>query len=228
MINKRTAILLLITLLIFVIACGTNTVTSPPLEDLAEGDTSSNVAQSNEPTLIILSSSDFEDNGWFHIVGEVQNESDTFMEYVKIVATLYNENGDVVGTDFTYTILDLIPPHGKAPFELGTDSYDGVTNYKLQAQGRASSNKTRDIEIISHNQVIDNGWFHVVGEVKNNGTSDADFVKIVITLYDAENVVVGTDFTYTELDIISPGGISPFESGTDHFPGLDHYEIQVQ
>jgi hypothetical protein len=75
------------------------------------------------------------DVGWFHIVGEVQNNSDTPVAFVKVVATLYDDAGQVVGTDFTYTEIDLIPPGGKSPFETGTDEWTGTTNYKLKFKG---------------------------------------------------------------------------------------------
>src|ERR1051326_379163 len=53
----------------------------------------------------VLSSSSFrDDTGAYHIVGEVKNNSPTeSMNYVKILSTLYDKTGKVVGTDFTYT-----------------------------------------------------------------------------------------------------------------------------
>jgi hypothetical protein len=180
------------------------------------------------PQLEILSHQSYEDAGWFHIVGEVRNNSDTPMEFVEIVATLYDDAGQVVGTDFTYTELDVIPPGAQSPFETGTDEWAGATNYKLQAQGSPGTMPRQDIVILSHSHYEDLGWLHVRGEVQNTGDTPAEFVKIVVTLYDAAGNVVGTDFTYTELDAIPPGGTSPFETGTDHWPNFDHYEIQVQ
>jgi hypothetical protein len=40
------------------------------------------------------------------------------------------------------------------------------------------------------------------GEVKNNGTEAAKFVKVITTLYDINNVVLGSDFTYSNPDTI--------------------------
>jgi hypothetical protein len=180
------------------------------------------------PQLEILSHQSYEDAGWFHIVGEVRNNSDTPMEFVEIVATLYDDAGQVVGTDFTYAELDVIPPGGKSPFETGTDKWAGTTNYKLQVEGSSGTLPRQDIVILSHSHYIDGDWLHVRGEVQNTGNTPAEFVKIVVTLYDAGGNVVGTDFTYTQLDAIPPGETSPFETGTDHWPNFDHYEIQVQ
>ena len=40
------------------------------------------------------------------------------MNYVKIVATLYDNTGKVVGTDFTYSNIDLLRPAEKSSFEI--------------------------------------------------------------------------------------------------------------
>jgi hypothetical protein len=180
------------------------------------------------PELEILSHQSYTDSGWFHIVGEVQNNSDTAIGFVKIVATLYDDAGNVVGTDFTYTELVVIPAGSRSPFVTGTDEYEGVTQYKLQTQGSPANLPREDLVILSHSHYEDAGWLHVRGEVQNTGDTPAEFVKIVITLYDAAGNVIGTDFTYTDLDAVPAGGTSPFETGTDHYPGFDHYEIQVQ
>jgi hypothetical protein len=150
------------------------------------------------------------------------------IEFVRIVATLYDDAGQVVGTDFTYTEIDVIPPGSKSPFETGTDAWAGTTDYKLQIEGNAGTLPRQDIAILSHSHYIDGDWLHVRGEVQNTGDTPAEFVKIVVTLYDMAGNVVGTDFTYTNLDVVPAGETSPFETGTDHWPNFDHYEIQVQ
>jgi hypothetical protein len=47
-----------------------------------------------------------------------KNNSDRFDDYVKIVATLYEKGGKVVGTDFTYSDIDVQRPAEKSPFEI--------------------------------------------------------------------------------------------------------------
>jgi hypothetical protein len=184
----------------------------------------------NFPQLQILSHQSYVDeSGWFHIVGEVQNSSGTPMSFVEVVATLYDDAGNVVRTDSTYVELETIPPGGKAPFRVSTDQYVGVTQYKLQAQGNPGTPPRQDLVVLSHNSYTDDaGWLHVQGEVQNTGETPSQFVKVVVTLYDVAGNVVGAGFTYTELDVIPPGGTSPFETETDHYPSFDHYEIQVQ
>jgi hypothetical protein len=196
-----------------------------------EFDFSEPPASTPEPSQValeILSSSTYERYEWLHIVGEVLNEGSVPMSYVKIVATLYNAEGDVVGTGFTYTALDVIPPGGKAPFDLGTDEYAGFESYKLQVQGDPGELGRQDLVILSHSTATEYDWLHIRGEVSNTGSTDAEYVKIVATLYDAASNVIGVGFTYTELDVVAAGDTSPFDLGMDQWEGMDRYELQVQ
>jgi hypothetical protein len=116
----------------------TNTpvATSAPLPTSTPITSQSPTPNLAAPKLEILSNNYYVDSGWFHIVGEVRNNSDVPMQYVKIIATLYNDSSAVVGTDFTFTKLDVIPPGGKSPFETGTDNWQGFDHYSIQVQGR--------------------------------------------------------------------------------------------
>lgn len=40
------------------------------------------------------------------------------MTFVKIIATFYDSNNNVVGTDFTYTSPSTLQPGQKAPFDM--------------------------------------------------------------------------------------------------------------
>ena len=92
--------------------------------------------------------------------------------------------------------------------------------------------------IVSDNGFNDNDpnlpQSHIVGEVQNNGTQTAKFVQVSATLYDSNNKVIGTDFSFTNPSDIEPGQKAPFEVtvGTDKVMGvdlniIDHYAVQV-
>jgi len=182
-----------------------------------------------QPELEILGFTDYEDIGWFHVLGEVRNNGSYPVEYVKIVVTIYDDAGNMAGQDYTYTELDVIPPGGRSPFMSGTDEHTGVSSYEVKVKGQRGTLGRQDLVIRGDSSFEDNiGWLHIRGEVINTGDTDAEYVKIIVTLYDAEGHFVGMDFAYTDLDVVPAGGTSPFETGTDHWPGFDHYELQVQ
>lgn len=185
-------------------------------------------ATAEEPALSVLSHRQYLDGGYYTIIGEVQNTSDDPMTYVKLVTTLYDTAGQVVGVGFTYSTLDAIPAGGRSPFEIMLDHWEGAESYALEVQGQAGELPRQDLTITNHYSSPSGDYLTIEGEVANQGTTPAEFVKVVVTLYDADGNVVGVAFTYTTLDEIAPGGTSPFEIMTDRRDGFDHYDIQVQ
>ena len=74
-------------------------------------------AEFNYQPPVILSQSSYVDNiGSMHIVGEVLNQAPVTAKFVKIIATFYNANGQVIGTDFAYADPPDLAPGQRAPF----------------------------------------------------------------------------------------------------------------
>jgi hypothetical protein len=72
-----------------------------------------------DKSIKIASSNDFIDSlGFLHVVGEVENNTPTTAEFVKITGTFYDSSNKVVGTGLTYTNPENIGSGEKAPFEL--------------------------------------------------------------------------------------------------------------
>lgn len=98
----------------------------------------SSVLESDPTGLQILSHNSFTDSvGYLHVVGEVQNNSPTNAQFVQVIGTFYDNNNQVVGTDFTYTNPSDIGSGQKAPFELTLLSasipISQIHHYNLQA-----------------------------------------------------------------------------------------------
>jgi hypothetical protein len=165
----------------------------------------------------VLSSSSFrDDNGAYHIVGEVKNNSPTdSMNYVKIVATLYDKTGKVVGTDFTYTDVDVLRPAEKSPFKIiliDLGQSQKVNNYKLYASGQKTQSLPAALKLNVGDSHLDSiGFYHVVGEITNQGNQKATYVKVSGAFYNSSNTVVAADFTYTDPKDLEPGQTAPFE-----------------
>jgi hypothetical protein len=76
-----------------------------------------------------------------YIVGEVINDSTDILSSVKVVATLYNANNEVVGTDSTYLeINNNFYPGEKSPFKIMITNDDGpvqqLSSYTLAVDWR--------------------------------------------------------------------------------------------
>lgn len=70
------------------------------------------------PPRILSQSSYVDDSGNLHIVGEVINESFQILRFVEVIATFYDANNMVLGTDFTFTSPSTLQPGQRAPFDI--------------------------------------------------------------------------------------------------------------
>ena len=71
-----------------------------------------------------------------HIVGEVLNQAPVTAKFVEIIATFYDANGQVIGTDFTYADPSELAPNQRAPFNIIV-SEGSVPMYQMSSYGLA-------------------------------------------------------------------------------------------
>lgn len=88
------------------------------------------------------------------------------------------------------------------------------------------------VNLLSSESYLDSiGFLHIVGEIQNNALQIATSVKVVGTLYDNSNDVVGTTFTHTNPPDINPGDKAPFEilvtSASIPLAEIDHHRLVV-
>jgi hypothetical protein len=74
------------------------------------------------------------------LIGQVQNQFSKKIESVQVIASFYDENGDIVGTDYGYTTPTDLSAGMKAPFELRLDEglTDELASYDLTVSWRNS------------------------------------------------------------------------------------------
>ena len=125
------------------------------------------------------------------------------------------KTGKVVGTDFTYTNVDVLRPAEKSSFEIIlTDLRQSqkVSSYKLSVSGDKAQPLPASLKLSIGDSHLDGiGFYHVVGEVTNEGSGKATFVKVSGTFYNSSGSAVAADFTYTDPKDIEPGQTAPFE-----------------
>lgn len=169
---------------------------------------------------------------YYYLVGEVFNPSESNINFVEVVATFYNDAETVIGTSFTYTELDIILPDDTVPFEIS--SYpDKIqpASCKLSVDYQATEEQPfAGLIVKSHSTSVDDmGYYKIVGEVENTSNMPAEFVEIIATYYDSSGDVIGTDFTYTAIDVVEAGDTAPFElSSYPREIEPASYKLQVQ
>ena len=63
----------------------------------------------------------------------------------------------------------------------------------------------------------------IIGQVKNIGNGTAESIKTIFTFYDSNGNMVGTDFTYIDIDKLNPGEKAPFSETIDKREiGMEH------
>ncbi len=89
-----------------------------------------------QSNLNISSATSYFEGDYFYIVGEVLNNASNTKEFVKVISTLYDEDGRVIGTDFTFTDPSTILSSMSAPFKLiigleDVSSIQSINSYKI-------------------------------------------------------------------------------------------------
>ena len=165
----------------------------------------------------ILSQISYVDSiGYFHVVGEVQNNAPESMKFVEITSTFYDAAGKVVGTSSGYTDMDTLLPGQTSPFEiLLTDEQQSqkIDNYKLSVSGdKTFESKPANLKLNVGDSFTDSiNNYHVVGEVTNQGNQVTKFVKVAGAFYNDQNQLVAVGSSYTDPSDLGPGVTAPFE-----------------
>jgi hypothetical protein len=87
-----------------------------------------------------------------------------------------------------------------------------VSSYKLSTSGDKTQALPASLKLsVGDSHLDDIGDFHIVGEVTNQGSQKATFVKVSGAFYNSSNAAVAADFTYTDPQDLEPGQTAPFE-----------------
>ena len=184
----------------------------------------------------ILSSCGWLDSaGYYHVSGEVENVGDVPVNFVKVTATFYDSNDTVIATSFSYTMLKILLPGRKSPFDvLLTDTGQAVKvhHYSLSVTSSPADSIPVGLEILSNSSYVDTvGYLHVVGEIKNIEAETATYVMVIATFYNSTGHVVAAAFTYSDPTDIDSGQTAPFEillTDTDRVSLVDSYVLTAQ
>jgi hypothetical protein len=170
--------------------------------------------QASGEVIIVSDSSFYNSLDTLRVVGEVENTGDTATEFIKVTATFYDSSNQVIATKTGYASLDVLLPGRKSPFAVllfEEDNSLDVHSYTLTVSwSDYEGDKPLGLEIVSYSDYVDAlDFLHVTGEIKNQGSSNANSVIAITTFYDASGTVVGKEW-----NDVDPSDLSPNQTGT--------------
>jgi hypothetical protein len=145
------------------------------------------------------------DDGAFHIVGEIKNNLEAPLNQINVQVTLLDENKQLIGTKETSSLVNIIMPGMKGPFDLilTNDEAKKTKSYSLKLDYKVSPPKNQVIDIIESELSRDNyNNLMITGTVTNKGDITANTVAVIATLYDKEGNVAAVSRIHPEPDYL--------------------------
>lgn len=158
------------------------------------------------------------------ILGEVQNDTDTPLEQVRIGAFLLDEADEAVAGTEVLVALDLVEINERAPFALMFDApHPPFERYQLfvsHAVPAYIGSYYRDLEV-NQLEIVQERFssYTVSGVIRNVGPEEAVGAQVILTGYDSLNRVVAMRKIDPEYNVVPLGGETTFSAILTPFGG---------
>jgi hypothetical protein len=206
----------------------TVTAGTPTISPTSSSEPSS--AQPSEVVLGLMGTNDYTDDlGSLHIVGEVHNDMIYNVDQIRVRITFYDGAGGVLETITAPALLDLMVPGQAAPFVIVWENPGEWRRYSVRATARRTTERPPEGLTVLHSyaRLDDAGLYHVVGTIRNDGLTTANYMRAVVTLYDSFGKVSNAGFAHTEPSRIPPGNIASFDCAFEYFPYQAEHLVQI-
>ena len=153
------------------------------------------------------------DDGMLHIVGEIQNNSKSPLNKIKILAVLTDQNGNEVNRIDGKIMSNVLMPGMKGGFDIITNerNLNEDLDYDLGFEYKLAAPKSQVIEIISSEMKRDQlNNVIISGTIENNGEITANMINVIATLYDRNGKVLTISKIQTQPDFLRAGEESHF------------------
>lgn len=167
------------------------------------------------PNAVIQNDTSYVDiSGFYHVVGEVKNTGDVWLQFIQVSASFKDQNGVVLDIKPATPWLLRLPPNTAAGFdaiELNTTLAAKIRTYSLTLTYQPAqplSILLRVGNITSSKNAL--GWLQLQGQVANIGDSISEYTIVTGTFYGADGKVVYVAFTSPTQATIQPGTSQPF------------------
>lgn len=174
-----------------------------------------------ETVLVLPGTSMFVDSlGYIHIVGQVRNSTSDNIRFVKIVADLFNAQGQLLDTDYTYTYESVVAAGQTACFQhifTNGPALQDIASTTFEIDFNPEGQEAPGLVLLNvsgaYNETFEE-WYEIIGQVSNSSATQTKFVKVVGTLFsgpDQSGAILDCDFTYVNSRDLEPGQTSSFK-----------------
>jgi hypothetical protein len=157
----------------------------------------------------------FAQEGSWYVVGEIENQGGAPASLPKITVTAYDGANTVVGTDFTFSSIDPLPPNLVVPFSVRLSTQSQPGNYKVDVEGDSSYETPFPENLLfPHVETTATdalGDAQAFGEVTVNGTDPAYHLVVVGEFLNATGAILDT--CSDTIEYAAPGAL-PFKCAT--------------
>lgn len=157
-------------------------------------------------------------NGSYQIMGQIVNNSPGALEFVRVAAQVYNASNQVLLERDDFISSDMVLPGEFAPFTIAFP--EGLpaeaVRYELHASARYADFTRQtfyggeNLALTSAASFDDNDLLVISGQVRNEGGENASLVKVIVTVFDEQQRVIGTDTTLVDEQTLAPGDLSSY------------------
>src|SRR5690606_16639399 len=146
--------------------------------------------------------------------GAIENVSDDPRGSVEISITLYDRDGNTIGTVMGNTNLDVIHPGQISSFETilrGQANFSSIDRWNMTISSEGAGSKASSLMIVVEETRIDpRGVYFLEGTVTNNGNATATNVRVSAAFYDQNDQVVASAISPANPQNLEPGQSAPF------------------
>jgi len=166
--------------------------------------------------------------------GEVRNPNTSALENVQVRIVLKDAAGQALAEGRPFTMLDVIPPGGRAPFELLFTSpparYASFEATVIRAEpSNEPGSRYAALQITSKQGGTDGQQFRVIGQVRNGSNRQATDVKIIVTAYDVAGKVISARQQTLGDGNLAPGATGDFAIAFAASSGTPaHFEVAAE
>jgi hypothetical protein len=165
--------------------------------------------------------------GVYYVIGEVKNVGGTPVTNVTITVNFYNALDAFINSSETYippgvsgyTNPWVLMPEAKAPFMpimlFGSQGSESVDHYNVTVSFQECDSIPVGLQLTLDTTYVVGSSLYVNGTVTNTGTSNASWVYVYATAYDATGFAFG--YYWCDIQDLAPDGVSVFDISTTNW-----------